>query len=142
MSEFDRDLKHLEKLLDPVLPGAKKESETKFTIRLTDSLKESLKAEAEARGINFSDYVRSKLSGETPPIRRRNRRQVSRIDRSLLVELNRIGINLNQAVRRLNSQAQPRVSQADRQLLSQLLEKLQAVELALISEAKELEEET
>lgn len=142
MSEFDRDLKHLEKLLDPVLPGAKKENETKLTIRLPDSLKESLKAEAEARGINFSDYVRSKLSGESTPVRRRAQRQVSGIDRSILVELSRIGINLNQAVRKLNSQTQPRINQAERQLLTQLLEKLQAVEFALISGVNEQEEES
>jgi len=142
MSEFDRDLKQLEELLDPVLPGAKKEDETKLTIRLPDSLKKSLKAEAEARGINFSDYIRSKLSSESTPTRRRSRRQVNRVDRSVLVELNRIGINLNQAVRKLNSQTQPRINQADRQLLAQLLEKLQAIEFALMSDVNELEEES
>jgi hypothetical protein len=142
MSEFDRDLKQLENLLDPVLPGAKKENETKLTIRLPDSLKESLKAEAKARGVNFSDHIRSKLSGESAPIRRRAQRQMSGIDRSLLVELNRIGINLNQAVRKLNSQTQPRINQADHQLLAQLLEKLQSVEFALILEVNEQEEES
>ena len=141
MNEFDRDLKHLENLLDPALPEAKNRGETTITIRLPIALKHSLKAEAEARGLNLSDYLRSKLSGETAPILRRPQPRISSIDRGLLVELSRIGTNLNQAVRRLNSQSQPRVSQADRQLLLRLLETVRKVKTALTSEVSELEEE-
>jgi len=56
--------------------------------------------------------------------------------------LNRIGINLNQAVRKLNSQEYPQVNSAERQIFTQLLEMLQKIELALISEVEELKEET
>jgi hypothetical protein len=135
----DRTLKNLEELLEPVLPRAEKANETKMTVRLSDSLKELLKAEAEARGLSLSDYTRSKLSSEIVP-RHRTRQRVSRIERGTLAELNRIGSNLNQIARRLNSRDQSRVNQADRQLLAKLLEKLQEVKLSLDSEIKELEE--
>ena len=141
--EFDRqdNLKRLEELLDPVLPGVRNSAETSLTIRLPASLKESLRVEAEARGLNLSDYARSKLFDEIAPIRRRPQRQVSGLDRSLLIELRRIGINLNQAVRKLNSQKQPSVNQADRQLLQTLLDVLQKVKLAFVSGINPSEEE-
>ena len=141
--ECDRQdtLKHLEELLDPVLPEAKNVAEASLTIRLPASLKESLRVEAQARGLNLSDYARSRLSGETAPIRRKPQRQMSELNRSLLIELNRIGTNLNQAVRKLNSQKQPSVNQADLQLLRTLLNLLQKVELAFAAGVNSSEEE-
>lgn len=141
-AERQSDLKSQKELLNSVLPEDKNDVETTITIRLPASLKEALKADAESRGINLSDYVRVKLSAQSLPIRRRPRQQVSRVERGLLVELNRIGINLNQAVRKLNSQEYPQVNSAERQIFTQLLEMLQKIELALISEVEELKEET
>ncbi|MBE9182446.1 hypothetical protein IQ268_28255 [Oculatella sp. LEGE 06141] len=140
-AELDRprDLTHLEALLNPVLPPANNEADTTLTIRLPASLKVTLKSEAEARGINLSDYVRLKLSGAALPMRRR-RQPIHWLERSVLIELNRIGINLNQSVRKLNSQEHPRENTADRQMLTQILEALQNVELALLCPRNETDD--
>ena len=84
-AERQSDLKSQKELLNSVLPEDKNDVETTITIRLPASLKEALKADAESRGINLSDYVRVKLSAQSLPIRRRPRQQVSRVERGILV---------------------------------------------------------
>jgi len=120
------------KLLNPNLPAVDNVPETTMTIRLPVALKESLKGTAESRKLNLSDYVRARLTGDSLPNRRPLKRQVSHIERDVLVELNRIGINLNQAVRKLNTHNDS--SFADRQMLTDLLGVIGRIELALTSE--------
>ena len=60
---------------------------------------------------------------------------------AVLAELNRLGVNLNQTVRKLNRQADARLNAADRQLLEQLLQTLQAVKLSLVSTVDAVEGE-
>jgi predicted DNA binding CopG/RHH family protein len=127
-TERRNDLDALEALLAPILPKIEEQADTTITIRLTASLKESLRAEAEARGMNLSDYVRLKLSDQPLSSRRRVRPPLGSIERSLLVELNRIGINLNQAMRKLNSS---QTSHVNHQILVQLLQIIQRIELAI-----------
>lgn len=136
--ERSQDLAHLEELLSPILPTVQ-EDEAKLTVRLPVSLKETLKVDAEARGLNLSDYVRLKLSDSVLPLSRRSRPQVGTIERGVIVELNRIGVNLNQMMRRLNSQKTSKANVTDRQTLTQLLDTLRRVELALITEPEALE---
>lgn len=141
-TERCHDLEALEALLAPVLPPVKRLSETHLDIRLPSSLKAALKAEAKARGMTLSDYVRLKLSDESMPRRRPAQPlRVGKLEQTVLAELNRIGVNLNQTVRRLNRQADSRLNAADRQLLEQLLQTLQAVKRSLVSTVDEVEGE-
>jgi hypothetical protein len=143
MSDFELDrprpLAPLEELLAPVLPPAPKTTETSLTFRLPVSLKQTLKADAEARGLNLSDYLRLKLASETLPPRYRSRTQISSLDRSILIALNQMGVNLNQIARKLNSQKNSRVNGADRQTLALLLDLLQRIEETLMTEPGEPE---
>ncbi len=126
--ERRNDFDALEALLAPILPKIEEQADTTITIRLPVSLKESLKAEAEARGMNLSDYVRLKLSDQSLLSRRRAHPPVGSIERSLLVELNRIGINLNQAMRKINS---CKTSHVNHQILVQLLQIIERIESAI-----------
>lgn len=119
----------------PSQPDINDATETTITVRLSVALKESLRQNAEARRLNLSDYVRVKLAGDSLPKRRPSKPRISPIERELLIELNRIGSNLNQAVRKLN--AQNNQGFADRQILTDLLSAIQKIELALSSEGCE-----
>ena len=115
-SERQRDQVQLEQLLAPVLPPLVVEATTMLSCRVPAQPHQALKAWCQLQGIPLSDYVRSRLYDQPLP-QRQPKRFVSPLDRGVLVELNRLGNNLNQTVRRLHRQDHPRLSDSDRQLL-------------------------
>lgn len=68
-------------------------------LRLTLAEHEHVRAQAEAAGVTVSEFLRRRSLGYVVPQIRGRRGP----DPALLVELNRIGINLNQVARNLNS---------------------------------------
>lgn len=145
-SEYDRHLAKLTALLEPALsevaPGRTHKRTQKrthdnaiLTLRLSLPLKEALKAAAAAQGLSLSDYARLKLSDNASPKRRRVRPPVSNVNRRVLIELNRIGVNLNQRLRQLHRQDIVDVTQADRQLLQHLLEVLGTIQQQIMGAA-------
>ena len=65
-------------------------------LRLTASERAVVEAQAAAAGLDLPTYQRSRLLNQRPPVAR------STPDAALLVELNRIGVNLNQIARAVN----------------------------------------
>lgn len=65
-------------------------------IRLTDAERTDLELKAQAAGVDLSEWVRGQLT--SAPVKR----PPSPTDASLITELNRIGVNLNQIARALN----------------------------------------
>ena len=129
-SERQRDQVQLEQLLAPVLPPLIQEETTMLTCRVPAQPHQALKAWCQSQGIPLSDYVRSRLYDQPLP-QRQPKRFVSPLDRGVLVELNRLGNNLNQTVRRLNRQDNPGLSDSDRQLLQALQTQLQDIRAQL-----------
>ena len=82
----------------PTKDDAAKRTE-RFNLRLTLAELAHVNAQAAHAGIAAHDYVRRRVLGHrVPPAR-------SQIDASLLSELNRLGVNLNQLTRSHNSGA-------------------------------------
>ena len=72
-------------------------------IRLTEKEHKKLKLLSEETGFTISDIVRTALSlDRTSRLPRGKRKEITLTDR-YLYELNKIGINLNQVVRRINT---------------------------------------
>ena len=65
-------------------------------LRLTAAERAVVEAQAAAAGLDLPTYQRSRLLNQRPPVAR------STPDAALLVELNRIGVNLNQIARAVN----------------------------------------
>ncbi len=132
-SEHHHDQAQLEQLLAPVLPPLVPEATTMLSCRVPTQPHQALKAWCQAQGIPLSDYVRARLYDHPLP-QRQPKRFASSLDRGLLVELNRLGNNLNQTVRRLNGSDNPGLNDSDRQLLQTLQEQLQAIRAQLAAE--------
>ncbi len=132
-SEHQRDQAQLEQLLAPVLPPLMQAETTMLSCRVPTQPHQALKAWCQAQGIPLSDYVRARLYDHPLP-QRQPKRFVTPLDRGLLVELNRLGNNLNQTVRRLNRQDNPGLNDSDRQLLQTLQTQLQAIRAQLAAE--------
>jgi len=65
-------------------------------LRLTTAEREFIEAQAAAAGLSVADYARRRLLGRTVTPRR------TAADDRALVELNRVGVNLNQIAARVN----------------------------------------
>lgn len=124
-TNLSRDQEALEALFAPILPAAKPKTEL-LSCRVPCEKNQALKHWCEAQGGSLSDYVRSRLYNEPLP-QPRPRQEATTLDRQVLIELNRIGSNLNQTVRRLNRQNAPRLNLNDRAVLNQLLQTLNAI---------------
>ena len=129
-SERQRDQSQLEQLLAPVLPPLIPEETTMLSCRVPAPQHQVLKAWCQAQGIPLSDYVRSRLYDQPLP-QRQPKRCASPLDRGILVELNRLGNNLNQTVRRLNGSDSPSLKDSDRALLQALQAQLQEIRAKL-----------
>ena len=80
----------------PTKDTAAKRTE-RFNLRLTPAELAHVQSQATHAGIGAHDYARRRVLGhKVPPAR-------SQIDASLLTELNRIGVNLNQLTHAVNS---------------------------------------
>ena len=80
----------------PTKDTAAKRTE-RFNLRLTPAELVHVQSQATHAGIGAHDYARRRVLGhKVPPAR-------SQIDASLLTELNRIGVNLNQLTHAVNS---------------------------------------
>jgi len=131
--ERQRDQQQLEALLASVLPPLIQEETTMLSCRVPTQPHQALKAWCQSQGIPLSDYVRSRLYDQPLP-QRQPKRFVSPLDRGILVELNRLGNNLNQTVRRLHRQDSPKLNDSDRQLLQALQVRLQDIRAQLAVE--------
>jgi hypothetical protein len=125
--EYQPELSELEAILLPILSKGKRRKTTPLNLRIPTALKATLESESAAQGMSLSDYVRIRLSN-TVPSRPRIRPRRNTIERQVLVELNRIGVNLNQIARRLNSQEAATLTRFDQQQLSQLLSLLETLQ--------------
>lgn len=80
----------------PTKDAAAKRTE-RFNLRLTLAELAHVQVQAAHAGLGVHDYARRRVVGhKVPPVR-------SQIDASLLSELNRIGVNLNQLTHAVNS---------------------------------------
>lgn len=129
-SERQRDQAQLKELLAPVLPPLIAEETVMLSCRVPAEPHKDLKAWCEEQGLSLSDYVRSRLYDQPLP-QRQPKRLMSPLDRGVLIELNRLGNNLNQTVRRLNRQDNPGLNDSDRQLLQSLQVQLQDIRTKL-----------
>ncbi|BAU13052.1 hypothetical protein LEP3755_35880 [Leptolyngbya sp. NIES-3755] len=120
-----RDRKALESLLEPILPAKKPQTEL-LSCRVPRDKNQALKQWCEDQGVLFSDCVRSRLYDEPLPQPRPHQKSSS-LDRQILIELNRIGSNLNQAVRKLHSRSIPILLASDQKLLAQILQTLDEI---------------
>lgn len=120
--ERQSDLIALESMFDSVLPAATQSKTEILTCRVPSEKNQATKLWCEENGISFSDWVRSKLYDE--PLPRKSLKRVSVLDRQICSELGAIGRNLNQILRKFNSQPLPRLRLDDRHLLEALLKKL------------------
>jgi len=105
--------------------------EKRITIRLTDEEYEKIKNTADLLNLTFSDYLRtatfSKNQDELIKNVIKKQDYYEKIQREISKEINRIGINLNQIARRLNS--------------NQFDEDCKKVFIQLVNEIKKLREE-
>ena len=142
--ECQRDQERLEQIMASVLPLAQglkaqnlpdQNATEMLTCRVPRDQHQALKAWCETENIRLSDWVRSRLYDT--PLPPKNRPQSgprpSQLDRQVIIELNRMGTNLNQLTRRLNSQPDSSVKSGDRQLLQTLLETLNQIQTRLNS---------
>lgn len=94
---------------------------TWLSLRLTEKEKEEIREKAEQLGLSVSDYVRSVLIS-SKSIRRKSRVDCEAI-KQLVYEINKIGVNLNQIAKEVNS---------IRDIDIQVLESLRNIEYALV----------
>ncbi|MBD2092577.1 hypothetical protein H6F67_22265 [Microcoleus sp. FACHB-1515] len=128
--ERQNDLIELEKMFDGILPAQQDDLEM-LTCRVPRQKNQALKSWCKDNNISFADWVRARLY-DAPLPRAKPAKRTSTLDRQIYIELNAIGVNLNQAVRRLNSQELPRLSLDDRNLLDHLLKKLNEIQQKLV----------
>jgi len=142
--EHQRDRERLKQIMAPVFPlvqglqaqNIPEQNPTEMlTCRVPRDQHQALKVWCETQNIKLSDWVRSRLYNTPLPskIRPQSGPKSSQLDRQVIIELNRIGTNLNQLTRRLNSQPDSSVKSVDRQLLQTLLETLNKIQTRLNS---------
>jgi len=88
----------------PTLQPDEKRSE-RHNIRLTLAEHEHIRSQADAAGVDVAEYLRRRALGYTVPAAASRRG----IEPALLSELNRIGVNINQIARNLNSDRRERL---------------------------------
>lgn len=94
-------------------PGERRDAQIP-PVRVTAAELHFVEAQAAAAGLPLSDYARRRLLGlRVDPAR-------SAADDALLLELNRIGTNLNQMTMRANASGAVRSEEALRQLVDEL----------------------
>ena len=92
-----------------------------LSLRLTEEEKEKIREKAEQASLSISDYARAVLLS-TKNIRRKQKMDCEAIKR-LVYEINKIGVNLNQIARKINT---------SRDIDIQVLESLRNMEYALV----------
>lgn len=70
---------------------------SRVAFRVTEAERFQIEAAAAAAGVSVSDYARALVATARPP-----RASRDKIAASVLAELNRVGVNLNQIARHLN----------------------------------------
>lgn len=110
----------------------------RITLRLTTEELEKLRRLARERGMTISDYLRA-TSLSKKSVRRKQKTEEMELYRQAIYELNRLGVNLNQLAKTMNTAI--KMGRGEQFFSAvQHLERLKAVEEALIEVAELLKE--